>query len=55
MKNKKNQKTLKLKKTKVLKFYQMETLLGGLVNTTCTEDTAALPAPAAPSPRRPIG
>ncbi|WP_430409959.1 hypothetical protein [Kordia sp.] len=43
MKNKKSEKSLKLKKTKVLKFHQMETLLGGLVDTTCTEETNDAP------------
>ncbi|WP_420574475.1 hypothetical protein [Kordia sp.] len=42
-----------MKKTKVLKFYQMETLLGGIANTTCTEETTPVqPRKIDNSPRR---
>ncbi|MBC8754095.1 hypothetical protein H2O64_05395 [Kordia sp. YSTF-M3] len=51
MKNKKIKKTLNLKKTKVLKFYQTETLLGGLANSGCTCPTEEEPVKPAPAPR----
>ncbi|QHI35416.1 hypothetical protein IMCC3317_07620 [Kordia antarctica] len=52
MKNKKNEKTLKFTKTKVLKFYQIETLFGGLANSGCTCPTEK---PVKVAPRQPQG